>query len=103
MSTKHAARGSDALGRAQLRENGQVTLPAQVRRALHIEKGDEVEFRVTESGEVVLRGMTVVPAEQRWFWTQEWQAGEREASAQIRGGEITTHEDVDGFFTDLKS
>jgi|SRR4051812_9697299 antitoxin PrlF len=92
-----------AVGRAQLRKNSQITLPAEVRRALHIEEGDEVEFRVSETGEVVLRGLTVIPAEQRWFWTEEWQAGEREASEQIARGEVTTHGDVDAMFDDLKA
>jgi bifunctional DNA-binding transcriptional regulator/antitoxin component of YhaV-PrlF toxin-antitoxin module len=68
---------------------------------LHIEEGDEVEFQVRESGEVVLRGLTTVPADQRWFWTEQWQAGEREASEQIQHGEVTQHGDVDDFFRDL--
>jgi hypothetical protein len=29
-----------------------------------------------------------VPADQRWFWTQEWQAGEREAEEDIRRGRV---------------
>jgi hypothetical protein len=27
--------------------------------------------------------------DQAWFWTEEWQAGEREADAQIAAGERT--------------
>ncbi len=68
--------------RARLRHKGQVTLPPEVRAALHVAEGDEVEFTVTESGDVVLRGMTAVPADQRWFWTEQWQEGEREAAIQ---------------------
>jgi AbrB family looped-hinge helix DNA binding protein len=34
---------------------GQVTVPERVRKALQLSAGDEVEFRVNESGEVVLR------------------------------------------------
>jgi len=48
-----------------------------------------VAFTVTESGEV--RGMTSVPADQRWFWTEQWQAGEREAAAQIAPGQSTVY------------
>lgn len=87
--------------RASLRKNAQLTIPAQVRAALHIDEGDEVEFQISESGEVTLRGMTTVPADQRWFWTEEWQAGEREASEQIARGDLATHDDVDDFFADL--
>lgn len=88
--------------RAQLRKNSQLTVPAEVRQALHIEEGDEVEFTVAGSGEVVLRGLTTVPADQRWFWAEEWQAGERAASEEIARGEVTTHDDVDDFFADLQ-
>ena len=90
-----------AAGRAQLRKNSQLTLPAAVRQALHIEEGDEVEFQMTAAGEVVLRGLTTIPADQRWFWTEQWQAGEREASEQIARGEVTTHESVDDMFAHL--
>jgi antitoxin PrlF len=83
--------------RARLRHKGQVTLPPEVREALHVAEGDEVEFIViAESGEVLLRGMRMIPADQAWFWAPEWQAGEREASRQIAAGELS------GPFTDAK-
>lgn len=101
MRTTHDEAGRSVAARAYLRKNAQLTVPAQVRAALHIEEGDEVEFQVTDSGEVVLRGMTSIPTDQRWFWTEQWQAGEREASEQIARGEATHHGDVDDFFNDL--
>jgi antitoxin PrlF len=87
--------------RATVRKKAQLTLPPEVRAALHVVEGDEVEFVVTKTGEVLLRGLAVIPAEQRWFWTDEWQAGEREASEQIAAGAVTTHEDVDDLFGSL--
>jgi antitoxin PrlF len=87
--------------RARLRHKGQVTLPPEVREALHVAEGDEVEFTVTESGDVMLRGMTTIPADQRWFWTAEWQAGEREATEQIAAGQTTMYQDPEAMFTDL--
>ncbi|MFD6417564.1 AbrB/MazE/SpoVT family DNA-binding domain-containing protein [Streptomyces sp. NPDC060194] len=86
--------------RAQLREKGQLTLPSEIRRALHIEPGDDVEFVVRE-GQVILRGLTSVPADQAWFWTEEWQAGEREASEQIARGEGTVHGSAEEMFAAL--
>jgi antitoxin PrlF len=87
--------------RARLRHKGQVTLPPEVRDALHVGVGDEVEFTVTESGDVVLRGLTSVPADQRWFWTEQWQEGEREASAQIAAGHADVYADAEAMFADL--
>ncbi|WP_018504890.1 hypothetical protein [Parafrankia discariae] len=42
-----------------------------------------------------------VPATQRWFWTPTWQAGEREASAQIAAGGLTVYADMAALFADL--
>jgi antitoxin PrlF len=96
-----AEEATSVAGRAQLRKNSQLTLPPAVRQALHIEEGDDVEFQINASGEVVLRGLTTIPADQRWFWTREWQAGEREASEQIARGEGTSHDSVDAMFAHL--
>jgi AbrB family looped-hinge helix DNA binding protein len=83
-----ARRAEWEIKRAMIRAKNQITLPAEVSKALHVQEGDEVEFDLTEDGEVVLRGRTSIPAEQRWFWEQDWQAGEREASEQIERGEL---------------
>ena len=36
-----------------------------------------------------------VPASQAWFWTEEWQEGEREVDEHIARGELTTFDSVD--------
>jgi len=60
-----------------------------------------VEFTVTESGEVVLRGMTSVPADHAWFWAEQWQEGERKAAAQIAAGHAEVYADAESMFADL--
>lgn len=92
---------TETLARAKLRDRGQVTLPREVRVALGVEEGDEVVFTMTDQG-VYVRGMKLVPADQAWFWTPEWQAGEREASEQIARGDYETYDDMDDFFAALK-
>lgn len=83
-----ARRAEWEIKRAPVRAKNQITLPAEVSKALHVAEGDEVQFDLTEDGEVVLRGRTSIPAEQRWFWEQDWQAGEREAAEQLDRGEL---------------
>jgi hypothetical protein len=39
---------------------------------------------------------------QEWFWTPEWQAGEREADEQIARGEGTTYESDEEFLESLR-
>lgn len=89
------------MSRTVLRPKGQITLPRYVREALHIAEGDDVAFEVTDDG-VLMRGLKSVPADQAWFWTEAWQAGEREASAQIAAGEGEVYDDEDTFLASLR-
>jgi hypothetical protein len=41
--------------------------------------------------------------EQAWFWTPEWQAGEREADADIAAGRTTVFHSEEEFFEALDS
>lgn len=84
-----------------MRRKNQVTLPREVAEALHIAEGDEVEFAIEEDGRVVLRGLTTVPADQAWFWSADWQDGEREASGQIAAGQTQEFEDAEAMFDAL--
>jgi antitoxin PrlF len=75
------------MARTTLRAKGQLTLPDEIRRTAKLQEGDLIEVEVTEMGEVILRPLATVDRSQAWFWTPEWQAGEREASEQARRGE----------------
>src|ERR1700755_1708666 len=76
--------------RAKVRTKAQLTLPEEIRRALHIGEGDEVEFAVHEDGTVTIRGFVSIPTDQAWFFTPEWlaggRAGARPTAAGRRGG-----------------
>lgn len=74
-----------------VRAKGQVTLPEEIRAAARIEEGDLLEAEITEEG-ILLRPQKVVEATQAWFWTPEWQAGEREAEADRDAGRVETFE-----------
>ncbi len=70
---------------ATIRNKGQVTIPAHIRKAAHLEEGDPVEFELVAEG-ILLRPGKVIDATQAWFWTPEWQAKEREADAALAEG-----------------
>lgn len=42
-----------------------------------------------------------IDPEQRWFWTQEWQAGERAVDAHIQRGELEEITDLRSYFDSL--
>lgn len=89
------------MSRAVLRSKSQITLPSEVRNALHLAEGDGVEFTVEPDGHVTLSGMKSVPADQAWFWTPEWQEGERQASEQIARGEVQRFDSTEAFLDSL--
>jgi antitoxin PrlF len=66
-----------------IRAKGQVTIPQDIREAAHLEEGDPVEIEITPDG-ILLRPKKLIDASEAWFWSREWQHGEREASADIK-------------------
>ena len=67
---------------------GTISLPAAVRRRLHLdEPGAQLELIERDDSVLELRPTLPVPAAQRWFWSERWQAMEREAEAQYARGE----------------
>jgi antitoxin PrlF len=89
--------------RARIRgDRYQVTLPAEIREALHVRSGDEVEFAVDEDGTVTVRGYTSIPADQAWFFTAEWQAGEQEAREQLARGEGEYYDNDEDFLASFE-
>ena len=87
--------------RVKVRPKAQLTLPEEIRRALHISEGDEVEFAVHDDGTITVRGYMSIPIDQAWFFTAEWLAGEREADEDIAAGRGTVHESAEDMFTHL--
>ena len=91
-----------AVSTARVRGKGQLTLPAEVREALHVAEGDEVEFTRHDDGTVTVRGLKTIPADQAWFWSPGWHAGEREADAEIAAGDLSSvYASAEEMFTDL--
>ena len=74
--------------------NGQITLPASVRRALMIAEGDYLEVRTGEDG-IHLVPKKLIDSSQAYFWSPAWQAAEREASADLAAGRVTEAADAE--------
>ena len=66
----------------------QVTIPSQFFKALDLNPGDLVEAQLGE-GEIHLIPQRLIPKDQAWFWTKEWQQKEREADEAIAKGELS--------------
>lgn len=79
----------------RVRKNAQITLPARIRKAAHLEEGDMLEVRVDDDGTIVMVPKKLIDTSQAWFWTEAWQAGEREADLNIERGEVVEFENVE--------
>jgi len=51
----------------------------------------------------ILTSEKLIDQSQAYFWTAEWQVGERGASADIAAGRIHEFEDVEGLIASLES
>jgi bifunctional DNA-binding transcriptional regulator/antitoxin component of YhaV-PrlF toxin-antitoxin module len=81
---------------------GTVALPADLRRRLHLDQKDsQIKLIEHDDGRVELVPLIAVPADQAWFWTDRWQAMEREADADIAAGRITIVEGADDLIAHL--
>ncbi len=81
---------------------GTIALPAAMRRRLHLDQpGAQVELLERDDGRIELRPLLPVRADQAWFWTDRWQAMEREVDADVAAGRVTTADGPDELFEQL--
>ena len=69
-----------------IRRKGIVTIPEAIREELDLHEGDHLVATV-EDGRLILIPASVIPDDQAWFWTPEWQAKEEEADQEIADGD----------------
>lgn len=77
-------------------------MPMELRRRLHLdEPGAQVEILERDDGVLELRAALPVPADQAWFWTEQWQRREREVDHHVAHGDVVTHHSTDAFLGHL--
>jgi AbrB family looped-hinge helix DNA binding protein len=89
--------------KTRMRAKGQVTIPGEVRELLNVKEGDDLVFRTSEEGHVIVESAKIIPPGQAWFWTERWQRMEREAQADIEAGRTTHYENVEKAISDLEA
>lgn len=60
---KKRSRSASSPFAAHVRRGGRITLPIEIREALRVSEGDELEFKVTKPGVIQIRSATPAPAE----------------------------------------
>ncbi len=80
----------------------QLTIPPRISKALRLRKGDHLLMRLT-GHRLEIVPASLVPKEQLWFWTPEWQAKEREVDEALAAGNYKQADSADELFKQLKS
>jgi AbrB family looped-hinge helix DNA binding protein len=70
---------------SKVTRNYQITIPTEVRKLLHIEIGTLLNIHV-EKGVVIISPKMLIDSDQSWFWTKEWQEGEKEVNEARKKG-----------------
>jgi len=80
----------------------QVVIPKNIFHELGLRIGDIVEA-VREGNNVVFRPQVLIPKEDAWFHSKEWQKGEREADEDIKAGRVSeVFENADDLISHLR-
>ncbi|KGP76168.1 AbrB family transcriptional regulator [Desulfosporosinus sp. Tol-M] len=90
-----------SFGIVQIKKRHVITLGQEVRKELNLDEGDILDVSI-EEGKIILEPKKLIPADQQWFWTQEWQTGEQEAQAEIDAGRIKSFDSMEDFLEDLR-
>ena len=88
---------------AKLTSSGQVSLPKEIRKRVNMQPGDFVEVEIDKDGHIILTPKKLVDSSQAYFWTEEWQKGERQADEDIKAGRVKTFNSADEAIKYLKS
>jgi bifunctional DNA-binding transcriptional regulator/antitoxin component of YhaV-PrlF toxin-antitoxin module len=80
----------------------QVTIPRRISKALRLKRGDHMLMRLV-GRRVEMIPVSLIPKDQLWFWTPEWQKMEREADEDIARGRVKEFSSVEELLKDLKS
>ena len=66
----------------------QITIPPELFERLGLQPGDLLDVQARD-GVLYAVPLQLVPRDQAWFWTREWQEMEREADEAIEKGEVS--------------
>lgn len=87
-----------------MQSRGTLALPPGLRSKYALDKpGAQIEITEREDGVIEIRPLVAVSASQAYYWSEDWQAREREVDTQLARGEFTEHADVDAFLGHLEA
>ncbi len=86
----------------KLGQNYQIALPKEVVKTLHLHANDYIDIRVEDS-KIILEPQVVIPKDQAYFYTADWQKDEAKADEDIKKGRVTKTKNLKELFNQLDS
>ncbi|MBI3601847.1 MAG: AbrB/MazE/SpoVT family DNA-binding domain-containing protein [Candidatus Omnitrophica bacterium] len=81
----------------KLGANYQIAIPKEVVKNLHLHKNDYLDVQIVHNG-IYLKPHVSIPKDQAYFFTPEWQKGEKEAEEDIKAGRVTKTKNLEELF-----
>ena len=72
----------------------QIVIPEELRKRIGLAVGDTLEIE-EKDGVLIATPVTVIEKSQAYFWTKDWQEGERQAEQAKRTGQYEEFDDAD--------
>jgi antitoxin MazE len=83
-----------------LKQKSQVTIPNEVVKKLGLAVGDKLDVVVMD-GKIIITPVVIIPKDQMWFYSKEWQDGEKDVDRQVREGKTTKAITMEDLFDGL--
>jgi bifunctional DNA-binding transcriptional regulator/antitoxin component of YhaV-PrlF toxin-antitoxin module len=71
----------------------QITIPRRISKALRLKKGDRMLMRLVGRRAEMIPA-SLIPKDQLWFWTPEWQRKEHEVDEALVSGDFKETDSV---------
>ena len=84
----------------EFKNKSQVTIPSELVKKLQLKPGDKLEVE-EKDGCLIFTPVVVIPREQMWFYSKEWQADEQKVEQELKGGRVKMAESKEELFKGL--
>ena len=84
----------------KLGQNYQIALPKMIVKLLNLHTNDYLEIQVKDN-KIIMEPQMMIPKDQAYFYTHEWQQEERQAAEDIKKGRVTKTKDLKQLFKKL--
>ncbi|MCH8010878.1 MAG: AbrB/MazE/SpoVT family DNA-binding domain-containing protein [Candidatus Marinimicrobia bacterium] len=84
----------------KLGKSNQVAIPRNIMETLHLRVDDYLDVYI-EDNRIILEPKVVIPREQAYFFTEEWQREEQQAEKDIQEKRVTKTTNLDELFEEM--